>query len=420
MKKPLVFLTLSLAANAALIVTFAVRHLGPTSIALDAVPAGAAAASVPVRDASGTGLSPADAGALKRSGELIAGGGDLHTLVARLRAAGFPPAIVRGIIMAQVSEQFGLRRKAAVAHQEAVPYWKYSPSGSFPYDPKAGNEIAALGREQTALVKELLGPDAAAPDAWSQLIRQRKYGDLTQDKIDRLENITSDYTDLRNQVAGDARGIFLPEDQQKMALLEREQRADIVKLFTPEELEDYDLRNSNTAGGLRHQLAAFNPTEEEFRTIFELTQAAQSANGAASGLVINGPGNANQQAAQSQLQAAIAAALGPARAAEYQQAINPAYQQVNQLLTRLELPASIAPQIVSVQQDIQQRANAIQQDQSLSADDRTTQLAALAQEAQTTLTSAMGARGYEAYKSYGGWWVNNLTRRPAPKMPPRN
>ena len=119
-------------------------------------------------------------------------------------------------------------------------------------------------------------------------------------------------------------------------------------------------------------------------------------------------------------QAAIAAALGPARAAEYQQAINPAYQQVNQLLTRLELPASIAPQIVSVQQDIQQRANAIQQDQSLSADDRTTQLAALAQEAQTTLTSAMGARGYEAYKSYGGWWVNNLTRRPAPKMPPRN
>lgn len=417
MKKLLVILGFSLAANAALVVTFILRPAGTPATANGAglTRAGSASASLP--NVPDTGLSPADAGALRRSGELISAGGDLHTLVARLRAAGFPPAIVRGIIMAQVSQQFGLRRKAAVAHQEAVPYWKYSPSGSFPYDPKAGNEIAALGREQTALVKELLGPDAAAPDAWSQLIRQRKYGDLAQDKIDRLESITSDYTDLRNQVVGDARGIFLREDQQKMALLEQEQRADIVKLFTPEELEDYDLRNSHTAQGLRRQLAAFNPSEEEFRAIFDLTQAAQTQNGTSGGAVVIGPGNTNQP---NQLQAAIAAALGPARAAEYQQAINPAYQQVNQLLTRLELPASIAPQIVSVQQDIQQRATVIQQDQTLSADDRASQLAALAQEAQATLTSSLGARGYEAYKSYGGWWLNNLTRRPAPRLPSKN
>jgi hypothetical protein len=402
MKKPLLFLALSLAANAALIVTLVVHPFDRDRGATSPGPAGSTgkSAQADLHDTPGTGLSPADALALKRSGQLIAAGGDLHALVAQLRAAGFPPAIVRSIIMAQVSQQFGLRRMAVVAHQPEMPDWKFSTTGPFPYDPKAGHEIDALGREQTALVKELLGPDAAAPDAWSQLIRQRKYGNLDPDKIDRLETITSDYADLRKEITVEARGIFLPEDQQKIALIEKEQRADIVKLFTPEELEDYDLRTSNTAQNLRYQLSAFNPTEEEFRTIFNLTQAAQQAN--------QNPQNA------------IEAALGPDRAAEYQQAISPAYQQVNLLLTRLELPASIAPQIVAVQQDIQQRAAALQQDQTLSADDRTNQLAALAQEAQTTLTSTLGTRGYEAYKNFGGWWLNNLTRRPAPRIPSKN
>jgi hypothetical protein len=410
MKKPLVFLALSLAANAALVVTYFVRPGHPDS-ATNLPPGGSTAAGF--HDSSGTGLSAADASALKRSGELITGG-DLHILVARLRAAGFPGSVIRGIITAEVADLYGARRKAAVAHQQEIPFWRAS-QGSFPYDPKAGGEIARLGREQTAYLRELLGPDAAASDDWSRLIQQRKYGTLSQDKIDKLQDILADYNDLRAQFSAEMRGVFLPEDRAKFQLLQKEQRADLVNLFTPEELEEYDMRTSSTAGRLRSQLESFQPSEDEFRTIFRLTQAFEIQNGNPEFGPV-GDVTRDRAAAMQQLQADVAAALGPDRAAAYQQAMNPAYQQVNRLLTRFDLPATLAPQVVSVQQDIEQRANAVRQDKTLSPDDRTSQLAGLAQEAQTRLTTTLGVQAYEAYKFSNGGWINNLAP-PALRLP---
>lgn len=416
MKKLLVILALSLAANAAFLVTTFVRPATPSRPSEPGAQAAPATATA-FRDASGTGLSPADAGALQRTGELIMAG-DLRGLVARLRAAGYPPFIIRAIVSAQLTEQFGVRRKAVVARQEVVPYWKSSQS--FPPDAKAGGELAALSREQAALLKDLLGPDAAPSDEWSRLIRERQYGNLPQEKIDRLQGILSDYNDLRAQINADTKGIMLPEDRQKYALLEKEQRADIAKLFTPEELEAYDLRTSNTANRLRFQLAGFNPTEEEFRKIHDLSRDTESQVAALEQTAMetgNSRAMAEAQGLQAQLSAQIAAALGAARAADYQQAIDPNYQQVNRLLTRLDLPTSLAPQVVSVQQDIQPRANAIRQDRSLSTDERSSRLAVLAQEAQTRLTSTLGERGFQAYKGFGGWWLNNLTPRTAQPLP---
>jgi len=414
MKKPLVFLALSLAANAALLVTYFVRPTPAHSVRSDD---GAASAQPAAPGATGkTGgegaLSPADTAALRRSGELLANS-DLPKLVAQLRAAGFSRALIRALISAQVNEQFRARRVALLA-QTVPSYW--SAESWLGNNRQASAELAALGREQTAMLKKLLGTDAVQDEEWSRLNRERVFGGLPQEKIDRLQAITNDYNDLRSQISQEARGIMLPEDQAKMALIAKEQRADIEKLLTPAELEEYDLRNSNTANRLRFQLSAFSPTEEEFRTLYRLTQAAEAQSGARADGTQIGPisaeDRARQQAAKAALQAQIDAALGPARAAEYRQAIEPAYQEVARLLNRLDLPVTIAPQVISVQQDIQQRANAVRQDRSLTAEDRTSQLEVLAQEAQARLTSSLGQRGYEAYKNYGGWWVNNLVPRP--------
>ncbi len=405
MKKPLVFLALSLAANAALLVTYFVRSAHPGSAATLPTAGGVKVAGI--SDTSGTGLSAADASALKRSGELMLGG-DLRVLVARLRAAGFPGSVIRGIITAQVADLYGARRKAAVAHQLEIPFWRTS-IGSFPYDPKAGAEITRLGREQTQMLRDLLGPDAAASDDWSRLMQERKYGSLSQEKIDQLQDILSDYNDLRSQFSVETRGVFLPEDQAKFQLLQKEQRADIVKLFAPEELAEYDMRTSNLGGRLRFQLNGFDASEAEFRTIFQLTEAMEAKNGSNEfGPPANVPGT-DRMAAQKQLQADIAAALGPDRYADYQQATNPQFQTVDRLLLRFDLPTTLAPQVLAVQQDIEQRANAVRQDKTLSAEDRNTQLAGLAQEAQTKLSTALGASAYEVYKSASGGWVNNLT-----------
>src|SRR5207245_2401401 len=69
-----------------------------------------------------------DGGQLAQAWERLHGG-DLTTLPARLRAAGFPPAVVRALVREEVDAQFGARRKALFAGQEEIPFWKFRSGG---------------------------------------------------------------------------------------------------------------------------------------------------------------------------------------------------------------------------------------------------------------------------------------------------
>jgi hypothetical protein len=276
-------------------------------------------------------------------------------------------------------------------------------------------DLRQISREQTELMKQLLGPDGYLGSDETAAYQKRMYGDLARDKLDQMQSITSDYNELRQQIYQGANGVLLPEDRQKLDLIEKEQRADMAKLLTPEELENYDLRSSNTANTLRSQLGTFKPTEEEFRAIFKATRAAEDQFGS----LTNAGGNYDQL---KQIQAAALenakAVLPPDRFADLKQAVDPAYQQINRLVARLDLPATASTEVVAVQQDIQKRAGTVRSDKSLSADQRTVQLTALAQEASTKVSTALGGdRGLEAYKQYGGQWLQNIVPRPATPAP---
>jgi hypothetical protein len=253
-------------------------------------------------------------------------------------------------------------------------------------------------------------------------MRRRQYGNLPPEKIDRLQSVLSDYGELRSSIFSEARGMILKEDEEKIALLEKEQRADIEKLFTPSELEEYDLRNSPLSNRLRMELSAFNPSEEEFKTLYRLyREAGNNPNGTLTEATSSQPGAAVRigRVPQSQeLLNAVVQALGPERAAEYQQARDPAYQQASRLLERLNLPAALAADVVSTQQDLQSRVNEVQRDRTLSADDRTAKLTALAAEADSRFTATLGARGYEVYKRYGGNWVTRIVPTSNQARPP--
>jgi hypothetical protein len=339
---------------------------------------------------------------------------DLKTMVERLRAAGFPLSMIRALVAAQIQEQFSARRKALLAQQEDKPFWK-SQQAYF-LDPKTMSGLRDLGREQSNLLKQLLGPDGVPGSDEALAYQHRQFGDLPRDKREQLQSIVADYGDLRNQVYATANGVILPEDREKLAILEKEQRADFAAILTPQELENYDLRSSSTANALRSQLALFNPTEDEFRAIFKLQQAFDDKYGAAN-MITGAEQYRQRQMQQQELTDQIKSVLSPDRVDAYKQSVDPAYQMVNRLVARLDLPASAATEVVAVQQDINKRAAAVRSDRSLAPEVRNMQLTALAQEAGSRLTNAIGARGFEAYKQYGGQWVQNLTPRPPPASP---
>jgi len=111
----------------------------------------------------------------------------------------------------------------------------------------------------------------------------------------------------------------------------------------------------------------------------------------------------------------IVAQLGPDRAADFMQASNPAYSQLNRLVARLDLPLSAATQVATVQQETQQEVAAVRADPNVKGAARRAEVAALATDATNKISTALGgARGLDAYKQYGGQWLVNLTPPPRP------
>ena len=423
MKLPVVLLFASLAVNAAVITLYFKQASGTPS-------AGSSTAAARAEKSAGSSGSAApvpsaDSAAAAQSAQLAQSWselqtGDLKTLPERLRAAGFPPSMIRAIVAAQVNEQFSARRKELLGNQAEQPFWKNQRSGMM--DPKIMTALRDLGKEQMALMKSLLGENAPGNDeinAW----QRRQFGNLAPEKLTQLQSINTDYSELQQEIMQKANGVMLPEDREKLAYLEKEKLADIAKTLTPQEFEDFQLRSSNTANQLRGQLGSFNTTEAEFRALYKVAAAIDEKYGTAGPFGPRNPGD--YQNRQADMLAQAKAVLTPERFADYKLATDPQSRQVSSLVARLELPPATTQQVVSLQQDIQNRARAIMTNRELPAADRTAQLTTLQQEATAKLSATLTPRGLEAYKQNGGQWLDMLKPRPAapsgmttPSIPP--
>jgi hypothetical protein len=321
---------------------------------------------------------------------------------------------LRAIVEALVAERFAGRHRAIVDAMTAKPWWQGQPYESIASDPKIAAMNRQLSRDERALLYQLIGPEPPASDydrAWAQ----RKYGNLTPDRMEQVSRINRDYTDLMAEVRAQTGGIILPEDRQKLAYLEQQRHADLAQTLTPDELFEYTLRSSATANRLRDQLVAFDPSADEFRAIFQIRQAveAQFGDGHIQNLTLDE--RRQRSDALNSIGDQIQAVLTPERFADYQLKTDPAYLQTNQFVAGLDLPPTATAQIVAVQRDMTGRMQAVVADRSLTADQRTAQLASLAQEATTTLTATLGASGLAAYKQSVGNWLANLERRAQPR-----
>lgn len=405
MKSSAVLLVLSLAANVSLGVVLvrrpAVRALFDSSSRT--ATADAPAANKPVASLGTTENIVTGSWTQLRTG-------DLADTVARLRAEGVPPRILRAIMGALVAERFAEQRRAILTAIAAKPWWRGNPWEAYS-DP----EITSLQRKLAIASREelyrLLGPEAPAND-YDRAYAERKYGPLTPDQTEKFRRINRDYDDLMAEVRAQAKGIILPEDSEKLAYFESEKRKDVAALLTAEELFEFNLRSSPTAKRVRDQLAVFDPTEEEFRAIFKIQQAIDEQFG--DGRVQNL--TAEERRLRRDLSNAtgeqVRVVLSPERFAEYQLKTDPVYITTNQVIVSLSLPATATAQVVAVQKDITARMQAAVADRSLTGPQRNAQFAALAQQATQTLTTTLGAEGLDTYKQAGaGNWLTNLERR---------
>ena len=390
----------SLAANLVLLAALALRPaLAPPAFRDffarhfhfgDTLDAAAPAASVPRTPVARTKLWAA-----------LESGDNLATLIARLRAAGFPASTIREMVRTQINARYDARMRAITDPDPNTPFWKLKSTFYGPAD-KRLEEYTALQRERSKLLRDLLGdPFFASDDVSTE--QHRQFGNLSKTQIDQVQRIEDDYADMNAQVRAAMNGVTLPEDREKLALLAREKHADLAAILTPEELADYELRSSPLTNLLRNRLGGFDPTEAEYRGIFQAQQAFSDKLGG-SAAVMSGDYE-TRRAAQQQLNDQLKAALGDARYADYVRETSNEFQQLSRLAQRDNVPAATAIQAYNLRDNVAAQSTRIADDGALDADQKRAELRTLAQNTRDQILATLGPTVGPAYVKVADQWL---------------
>lgn len=420
MKLPVLVLGASAALNAGLLAAFFAKpSLAPPSVRSffdNAARSEGRTSTTSPRVSSAPSGSPAQPAA--RSAAAIASGkvsaaelwaslhsDDLTTLVARLRAAGFPASAIRAIVDAEIQKRFADRYAELRRMVDDVPYWRADPFRSMGLNTKFYETYSQLSRERMRLVREVLGKDAYAYGGVDPTEAQRRqFGNLSPGKIELVQRINDDYAEMISQVRASMQGITLPEDREKLALLEREKKADLAAILTPEELADYEMRSSTITMRLRTALTIMDASEAEFRSIYQAYLPHVETLFPTYPTAFRSMDGVDPRAtALAKVQEQLTREFGPDRAAQFQRANDREFQQLYQLTRADNLPYDTVVRAYDTRSSASAASTKITEDPAMSPDDKRTALKNLAQQSRAQLLGTLGQQAGPTYVEAAQW-----------------
>jgi hypothetical protein len=192
---------------------------------------------------------------------------DLKQYIANLRAAGCPEQIIRDIIVSDVNQDF-LKRAREIWPLRVTEYWQKNQQ-SIP-GPKQMDQLMALDKEHQELFKELLGTRISRQELIDTLYLQ-VHGDeqqlsfLPEERREAAMKALAD-TDLESQEAKlRSNGSFYGGREEQKLFNERLKT--LADVLTPEELEEFHIRNSPAGSILKSETRYLNLTPEEYKQL---------------------------------------------------------------------------------------------------------------------------------------------------------
>jgi hypothetical protein len=343
-----------------------------------------------------------------------------------LRAFGCPEETVRDIIITDVAKLYASRRAALRAQLQPYRFWETADplTGAPGVSPELQSQLRALDREQRDLIRELLGVDLRTEMA--RYYNEDSYGYqdfsfLPPGKQEQVRGLAAQYDDLEQEIYSRTHGILLDEDQEALKQIQRQRRAALASVLSTEEMEEYELRHSDTANNMRSQLSGFQPTEDEFRRVFRLQrtfdETFDDAFDATDETASAGKAQA-QWAAQEALNAEIRKVLGPERYAEFQRAQDTDYRALLQLGERFEASPEVAARVYNMKQAAEIYKLQVETNPNLTEEQRAQMVAAVARETERSVATAMGDPMFKTYQKSGGQWLGELQLVDESVVPP--
>jgi hypothetical protein len=338
---------------------------------------------------------------------------DYKRYIANLRAAGCPEKTIRDIILADLQKLYQ-PRLAALRAKPNEKYWERSGRfGPYPQQTKEQREqTKAIQNEIRDLAKTLLGSDVyekrsedagypAAKGMYEQVL-----GPLPDDKKEALQKMNEQFNDTRNDLYAKADGMIDQDTQAAVRDARRKFREQLSTILTPEQVAEYELHYSDTSSNLKYELKGFEPTEAEFRAMFKYRQTLEDATVQPTPDAPPNPDTVKQLAqAKKAAEDEMNQALGPDRVKEYKMVQDYSYRSLSDMgVSRDDLL-----KVVDFRTAAEDAVRKLQQDKSLSAEDRQAAYKAVAEETQNQLNGLIGERKAKYYANQGGFWIRSLS-----------
>lgn len=411
-KLTVIFLAVSLTANAAFIARSIWRaHREPSG----GVAGSARSAAASTNARAGGSASISESAVLE-----ALRGDDPAALRDVFRAAGVDDRTVRMIVSSIVWRRYIDRMKTLQPRPDpetlSKNWWKENPwEAQFNRQTKEQRaEARRLQREVRDTLENLLGkdPESAVYGGWVD----PRTSFLPEAKRVSIQEVEQDYNELISDLRRETGSFQVPSDAEAMRMLMDSKKQDLAALLTPEEFEQYELRNSQTTQQLRWKMAQFDASESEFLAIYSL-QKNFDERYSDNDMFGSGPRGHDQdywkqrQEAEKQLNEQIRQTLGEDRYTDYRRSQDNDYRQLVAASKRFGLPENTASQLYNLRDSTLASSKQLANDDSLTAEQKKESLKNLAASMRNQVTAALGQEAATAYFNNGRMnWLQQMER----------
>ena len=198
---------------------------------------------------------------------------DFFQYVRNLRDARIPERILRDIVMAEIYRVYAQKWKDLNPIGADWNYWARGDPAIPQRDSSAYQSRLALMKERDEMIRNLFGSSTAFLD------QEAVYGYSPSEKIEREiaflppEKLSAVREYLQESARAEQGLMGQPlNDESASAIknLEATRLADLASVLTPDEVEQYELRASPVAHGIRTQLGELELNENEFKQIYRI------------------------------------------------------------------------------------------------------------------------------------------------------
>jgi len=226
-----------------------------------------------------------------------------------------------------------------------------------------------------------------------------------------------EFNDRSQEMYDRNRGMWDAQARAEQKQLEAEKLAGLAQFLTPSELREYELRQSQLATQLSHDLQTVSLSRDQYESIFDLRKKYGDSIFNYSDTVNTKEGREQVESNKKALKHELIAALGEDFAKQYERSQDYNYQQLARLVKKNDLPAETAGRVYDYKSTAEESAKQLRENKELSGDARKTALQQVRAETEASLKQALGDKVYPSYLKNSGWWLNNLSPAP-PKSTP--